>query len=157
MVLELWVNHMIHCLMVKRHRWCICYMFQILTAYLKVFSDCIITSTSDCYWYETMEPMEFTSENETGFEPRAYQIDLYEKAVENNTIIYLPTGAGKTYIAVMLLKHLSSDVRKYVIFLHGNVSLSMMWSDWWHFFNCHRISIDIMYLLDSKDLFSFYI
>ncbi|EGI69620.1 Endoribonuclease Dcr-1 [Acromyrmex echinatior] len=27
-------------------------------------------------------------------------------------ILYLPTGAGKTYIAVMLLKHLSRDVRK---------------------------------------------
>ncbi|XP_011632113.1 endoribonuclease Dicer isoform X1 [Pogonomyrmex barbatus] len=51
-------------------------------------------------------------ENETEFKPRAYQIDLYEKAIHNNTIIYLPTGAGKTYIAVMLLKHLSSDICK---------------------------------------------
>lgn len=50
----------------------------------------------------------------TEFTPRAYQIDLYEKAVQNNTIVYLPTGAGKTYIAIMLLKHLSADVRKYV-------------------------------------------
>ncbi|XP_070162593.1 endoribonuclease Dicer isoform X3 [Polyergus mexicanus] len=60
--------------------------------------------------YDTMEP-KLTS-NETEFNPRAYQIDLYEKAVQNNTILYLPTGAGKTYIAVMLLKHFSADIRK---------------------------------------------
>lgn len=62
-----------------------------------------------------MEP-KLTS-NETEFNPRAYQIDLYEKAVQNNTIVYLPTGAGKTYIAVMLLKHFSADIRKYVILM----------------------------------------
>ncbi|XP_072751991.1 endoribonuclease Dicer [Anoplolepis gracilipes] len=50
--------------------------------------------------------------NKTEFIPRAYQIDLFEKAVQDNTILYLPTGAGKTYIAVMLLKHLSADIRK---------------------------------------------
>lgn len=48
------------------------------------------------------------------FTSRAYQIDLYEKAVQNNTIIYLPTGGGKTYIAVMLLKYLSEDLHMYV-------------------------------------------
>jgi len=61
-----------------------------------------------------MEPN--APESKTGFKPRAYQIDLYERAVQNNTILYLPTGAGKTYIAVMLLKHLSSDIRKYITF-----------------------------------------
>lgn len=45
------------------------------------------------------------------FSPRPYQIDLFEKAVEGNTIIYLPTGSGKTYIAVMLIKNMSNDVR----------------------------------------------
>ncbi|KYM88476.1 Endoribonuclease Dicer [Atta colombica] len=56
-----------------------------------------------------MEP-KIISENEK-FTPRAYQIDLFERAIQN-MILYLPTGAGKTYIAVMLLKHLSHDVRK---------------------------------------------
>jgi len=64
-----------------------------------------------------MEP-KIISENEK-FTPRAYQIDLFERAIQN-MILYLPTGAGKTYIAVMLLKHLSHDVRKYVT-LHGNI------------------------------------
>lgn len=64
-----------------------------------------------------------TPESKTVFMPRAYQVDLYEKAVQNNTILYLPTGAGKTYVAVMLLKHLSSDIRRYITF-QSNVSLS---------------------------------
>lgn len=58
--------------------------------------------------------MESKLTEEKEFQSREYQIDLYEKAVKSNTILYLPTGSGKTYIAVLLLKHLSADVRKYV-------------------------------------------
>ncbi|XP_047345738.1 endoribonuclease Dicer isoform X1 [Vespa velutina] len=46
------------------------------------------------------------------FIARPYQIDLYEKAMESNTIIYLPTGTGKTFIAMMVLKKLSVDIQK---------------------------------------------
>lgn len=69
-----------------------------------------------------MEP-KFTSEDVKAFTARAYQVDLCERAMQNNTIIYLPTGAGKTYIAVMLLKHLSGDIRKYVA-LQGDILFS---------------------------------
>lgn len=56
--------------------------------------------------------MEEKLSSSTDFEPRPYQIYLFEKAVEENTIIYLPTGTGKTYIAVLLIKHMSSHVTK---------------------------------------------
>ncbi len=35
-----------------------------------------------------------------------------EKAIEKNLIIYLQTGLGKTYIALMLIKELSSSLEK---------------------------------------------
>ena len=38
---------------------------------------------------------------------RPYQQELLEAALEENTIVNLGTGAGKTYIAVMLVKELS--------------------------------------------------
>lgn len=46
------------------------------------------------------------------FEPRPYQIYLYEKAVEENSIIFLPTGTGKTFIAVLLIKRLCRTIQK---------------------------------------------
>ncbi|CAL7946238.1 unnamed protein product [Xylocopa violacea] len=50
--------------------------------------------------------------NANEFTPRAYQIELFEIALKENVIIYLPTGSGKTFIAVMLIKSLSADIRK---------------------------------------------
>lgn len=37
--------------------------------------------------------------------PRLYQLEMLEMAKEKNAIAYLDTGAGKTFIAVLLLRH----------------------------------------------------
>lgn len=50
----------------------------------------------------------------TDFIPRPYQIELFEQCYKQNSIIYLPTGTGKTFIAVLLIKTMSSDLVKYV-------------------------------------------
>ncbi|XP_050314250.1 endoribonuclease Dicer isoform X2 [Anthonomus grandis grandis] len=47
------------------------------------------------------------------FPPRDYQVALMEIARKENTIIYLPTGAGKTFIAILVLKSLQGSERKY--------------------------------------------
>ena len=39
-------------------------------------------------------------------DPREYQIELFERAKEQNTIAVLDTGTGKTLIAVLLLRYI---------------------------------------------------
>ncbi|KAI9829854.1 MAG: hypothetical protein M1819_005952 [Sarea resinae] len=39
-------------------------------------------------------------------DPREYQVELFEKAKQQNIIAVLDTGSGKTLIAVLLLKHI---------------------------------------------------
>lgn len=53
-------------------------------------------------------------EEQDDFTPRDYQIQIAEIALKKNTIIYLPTGSGKTFIAVLILKQLSHPLQKYI-------------------------------------------
>ncbi|CAG9860697.1 unnamed protein product [Phyllotreta striolata] len=62
--------------------------------------------------------------------PRCYQLEMMKIALEKNTIIYLPTGSGKTYIALMVLKSMSepltrsyNDGGKVTFFLVNTVAL----------------------------------
>jgi ERCC4-related helicase/dsRNA-specific ribonuclease len=42
-------------------------------------------------------------------EPKDYQVELFKFAKERNSIIFLETGLGKTYIAIMLVKDLYGE------------------------------------------------
>lgn len=57
----------------------------------------------------------FKMGEEDDFTPRPYQEQLMNLVKEQNTIIYLPTGSGKTYIAVMLIKEMSASLDRWVI------------------------------------------
>uniref|UniRef100_W5KTV6 ribonuclease III n=1 Tax=Astyanax mexicanus TaxID=7994 RepID=W5KTV6_ASTMX len=46
------------------------------------------------------------------YTPRKYQVELLEAALEHNTIVCLNTGSGKTFIAVLLIKELSHQIRR---------------------------------------------
>ena len=59
-------------------------------------------------------------------EPRAYQVELFNKALEKNSIVYLGTGAGKTFIAAMMIKEKMASV------LHENKKTV---------FICHRVPL----------------
>ena len=56
---------------------------------------------------------------------RPYQNELLEKAKKGNTIVYLGTGSGKTYIATMLIKDLRPSLvaGRRAVFLVSSVPL----------------------------------
>lgn len=45
------------------------------------------------------------------FPPLYFQVELLEAALDRNTIVCLNTGSGKTFIAVLLTKELSYQIR----------------------------------------------
>ena len=52
------------------------------------------------------------SSNSSDIEARPYQLELLEAAIDDNTIVLLGTGGGKTFVAVMLIKELSQDITR---------------------------------------------
>ena len=59
-------------------------------------------------------------------EARPYQIELLNKALQQNSIVYLGTGAGKTFIATMMIKEKMSAIlhdNKKTVFLAHRVCL----------------------------------
>jgi len=47
---------------------------------------------------------------ESTIKPRPYQLELLDACLNENTIVNLGTGAGKTFIAVMLIRELSYQI-----------------------------------------------
>ena len=45
------------------------------------------------------------------FAARPYQVELLQKCLASNSIVYLGTGSGKTFIATMMIKELGNDIR----------------------------------------------
>ncbi|XP_065351685.1 endoribonuclease Dicer-like [Cloeon dipterum] len=50
-------------------------------------------------------------EGDSVFDYREYQIDMAQKAEEKNSIIYMPTGSGKTYISILVIKAFHAHVK----------------------------------------------
>jgi endoribonuclease Dicer len=67
-------------------------------------------------------------------DPREYQIELFERAKNENVIAVLDTGSGKTLIAVLLLKHiLDTEIQDREQGLPKRISFFLV--------GCHRFTI----------------
>ncbi|XP_070496244.1 endoribonuclease Dcr-2 isoform X2 [Chironomus tepperi] len=52
------------------------------------------------------------SEQTADFKDREYQRNIIDVCISRNSIVYLPTGAGKTYIAIQVIKHFSDSLKQ---------------------------------------------
>ncbi|XP_019053854.1 PREDICTED: endoribonuclease Dicer homolog 3b isoform X4 [Nelumbo nucifera] len=78
--------------------------------------------------YNGDDEVKDSAETAKHFEPRSYQIQIFQVALRKNTIAVLETGAGKTMIAVMLIKEIgramkTSGNKMLIIFLAPTVHL----------------------------------
>lgn len=74
---------------------------------LKLFYFYIVDSSSPAFLCFVSEEIQLQS-----FCDDSYQIEALEKALKNNTIVFLETGSGKTLIAIMLLRSHAHLLRK---------------------------------------------
>ena len=51
------------------------------------------------------------------FKPRSYQESIFAKSINKNSLVVLPTGFGKTVIAVMLAVYYFNKTKKKILFL----------------------------------------
>ena len=56
-------------------------------------------------WTSKKEANEKLDNELSDFKPRDYQIEMLNLAKKENTIVMMPTGTGKTFVAVLLIKH----------------------------------------------------
>ncbi|KAG5463247.1 MAG: hypothetical protein BJ554DRAFT_715 [Olpidium bornovanus] len=56
---------------------------------------------------EVLVPEEYKTAS--GMVPRSYQLELFQRALRGNCIAVLDTGSGKTFVAVLLVKHMFSE------------------------------------------------
>lgn len=55
--------------------------------------------------YEKINNLDIKEGNEKILKPRDYQQKIFDKAKNQNSIIYVETGKGKTFISIMLMAH----------------------------------------------------
>ena len=56
-------------------------------------------------WTSKKDANEKLNDVQSDFVPRDYQIEMLNRAKKENTIVMMPTGTGKTFVAVLLIKH----------------------------------------------------
>jgi len=68
-------------------------------------------------------------ERKLQYSPRTYQMELFERAKNQNTIIHLGTGCGKTLIAILSIRHfLEKDSTRQALFIVPSVALAVQHS-----------------------------
>ncbi|XP_026819706.1 endoribonuclease Dicer-like [Rhopalosiphum maidis] len=83
--------------------------------------------------------MDQPSKDTSSVVPRDDQLELlelFESIKKSNTILYLPTGSGKTYLVTLLIKHLGESLtkpkgegRKWTFFIVQSVPLANQYAD----------------------------